>query len=140
MQNSMICSVSLLEANNLVIPQGLLCQIDGPPGQRVMFLSDEEETFTISFEEGMELMDMRPLDHLSESPVLTLCATRNGKYIHYRRISNGKGNFAFFHFEIEDKDGSILKIPGQMTARPDYPWSDTIEPVLLAIVDGISIR
>lgn len=140
MQNSKIRKISLLEANHLVIPQGLLCHIDGLPGQRVMFLSDEEESFTVSFEEGMELMDMRPLDHLSESPVLTLSSTRNGKYIHYRRISNGKGSFAFFHFEIEDKDGSILKIPGQMTARPDYQWTDNIEPVLLAIVDGISIR
>ena len=139
MSYSIIRRVSLTNNNDLLIPQGLICHMDGPPGQRVLFLSDEEEIFTVSFEEGMELMDMRPLEHLSEKPVLTHECSQNGKYIHFRRISNGTGSFAFFHIELIDREGQILRIPGQMTARPDYPWSEGVEPVLLAIMDCITI-
>lgn len=50
-------SICLFDRFQLTIPPGLKCHQDGLPGKRVLFLFDSEESFNISFEEGMELMD-----------------------------------------------------------------------------------
>lgn len=53
-------AVRLFDRYSLVISRSLKCYEDGPVGKRVMFITDRKESFTVSFEEGMQLMDMCP--------------------------------------------------------------------------------
>lgn len=129
--------ISLFDTYGLVIPPGLTFHTDGTPGQRVLFLSDKKESFVISFEEGMELIDMLPAEGLTEQSNHTARCCKDGKYIHLRRSVNG--SYAFFHVELEDRDGGKACLPGQMTVRTGYPWSDGVEPILLELMDGLTV-
>ena len=97
----------------------------------------------ISFEENMECMD---LTRASCNCVIKRIESEhqsNGRYIHQLRTDPqkrpGAGNYAFFHIELEDDDGSTLYLPGQMTAKAEYQWSDGVEPVLLDILNGVAV-
>ena len=135
-------AVSLFDTFSLTIPSKLKYHADGLPGKRVLFLTDSAESFIISFEEGMKMMDMMP-NHPEESPMVSFQCCKDGKYIHQRRTDpkyrQGIGSFAFFHIELEDDNGSTLHLPGQMTAKAGYQWSDGVEPVLLDILNGITV-
>ena len=135
-------TIGLFDKYSLVIPPTLKWHEDGPPGKRVLFLTDSAESFSISFEEGMKMMDMMP-NHPEESPMVSFQCCKDGKYIHQRRTDpqyrQGIGSFAFFHIELEDDDGSTLYLPGQMTAKAGYQWSDGVEPVLLDILNGVAV-
>ena len=65
------------------------------------------------------------------------------RYIHQLRTDPatrpGAGNFAFFHMKILDENGEIHILPGQMTAKVDYQWSDEVEPILKALLTGIAV-
>ena len=131
--------IPLFDIYDLAIPPGFTAHLDGPQGQRVVFLFDKEERIVISFEEGMKLMDMLPVGTMSDLSVHTAEFCRNGKYIHLCRYINKKGGFAFFHIELDNGKGKPLCIPGQMLADVGYQWSEEIEPVLLEIMDGLRI-
>lgn len=135
-------TISLFDKYSLVIPPTLKWHEDGPPGKRVLFLTDSAESFIISFEEGMKMMDMMP-NHPEESPMVSFQCCKDGKRIHQIRSDpqkrKGIGNYAFFHIELEDDDGSTLYLPGLMTAKAEYQWSDGVEPVLLDILNGIAV-
>ena len=130
--------ITLFDNCELVVPAGLTCHLDGTPGQRVVFLSDEEESFVISFEEGM-----KPMDMFSEKPAYQGAHSaelyRNGKHIDLRRYANHKAGFAFFRIDWSNEEGERLCISGQMVAELSYQWTDEIEPVLLDIMDGLRI-
>lgn len=135
-------TISLFGKYSLVIPPELKWWPDGLPGKRVLFITDPQEIFTISFEEGMRLMDTVP-DHPDVTPTISFQCSRDGKRIHQIRSDpqkrKGIGNYAFFHIELEDDDGSTLYLPGQMTAKVDYQWSDEVEPILKALLMGIAV-
>lgn len=135
-------TVCLFDKYSLVIPPGLKWWVDGPPGKRVLFLTDSAESFSISFEEGMKMMDMMP-DHPEESPKVSFQCCKDGKYIHQRRTDpkyrQGIGSFAFFHIELDDGNGSTLHLPGQMTAKAGYQWSDGVEPTLIELMNGMTV-
>jgi len=65
------------------------------------------------------------------------------RYIHQLRTDPesrpGAGNYAFFHMKIPDENGEIHILPGQMTAKVDYQWSDEVEPILKALLMGIAV-
>ena len=130
-------AVNLFDEYCLLIPPKLKSRQDGPPGRRVMFITDQKENFNISFEEGMKLMDT-----ISEgegvSTVSYQCR-QNGKYIHLQRRSEKPIPCAFFHLELEDAEGTMHVLPGQMVIYTDYTWSDGIEPVLMELLDGIAV-
>ena len=131
-------TVHLFDKFSLVIPPKLQHHADGLSGNRVLFIADRLETFSISFEEGMQMLDMRPESQTSEPTVSAQCC-ENGKYIHQRRTTGREANFAFFHIELEDDDGSTLYLPGQMTAKAGYQWSEGVEPVLMKLLEGINL-
>ena len=71
---------------------------------------------------------------------VTLCHYyQEGKYTHLKRSSDGKLNPRVFCLELDDDDGSILYLAGQMVAFNGYQWSEGIEPVLMQTLNGISI-
>ena len=112
--------------------------MDGKPGKRTLFIEDEEETVVISFEEGMRCLDMvnRDEDHCFEY-------RRGLRYLHQARVVNpDRANASccsFFHMEITDHAGAIHYLPGQMLVRAGRPWADGVEPVLIEILNSITI-
>lgn len=46
---------------------------------------------------------------------------------------------AFFYMELEDSDGKLHYLPEQMVVNNGYPWADGIKPVLMQLLDGISL-
>ena len=130
-------TVTLFDKYALRIPQKMDWYQDGIPGQRILFLSDRKKTLIVSFEENMKLMDMLP--NAEEVPTVSYQCCQDGKYIHFKRNSSGRIAFAFFHIELEDSDGKLHYLPGQMVVSNGYPWADGIEPVLMRLLDGISL-
>ena len=128
--------VSLFDKYTLGIPPRLVCHEDGKLGQRILFISDQRENFTVSFEEGMKLMDMTD-DPERDGITVSVQCRRDGKYLHLKRCGNVP--YAFFHIELEDPEGNILYLPGQIVVSPGYKWSDGIEPVLLELLSSIQL-
>ena len=139
MSSSQLHRISIFDIYELVLPPGLIYHSDGHPGQRVCFLSDDKESFVISFEEGMEPIDLDRADILAELPIYSVQCYRGTKYIHLCRYSNSKGTVAFFHMELMDGDSRKLCLPGQMISGTDYRWSDGVEPILMDLMDRLTI-
>lgn len=120
----------------------LFCSADGMPGRRSMFIICESEGYKISFEEGMKCMDVNAPERTTIQYISS--EHRSGdRYIHQLRTDPesrpGAGNYAFFHMKVPDEDGEIHILPGQMTAKVDYQWSDEVEPILKALLMGIAV-
>ena len=131
-------AVNLFDQYRLLIPPKLKSHQDGPPGQRVLFITDKKESFTVSFEEGMQMRDMLDVSKDSANAVSHQCC-KDGKYIHQRRSNSATERCAFFHIELEDNDGKTLYLSGQIVVTDKYQWSDGVEPVLLELLDGIAV-
>lgn len=132
-------TLTLFDTYVLTVPKGLTARTDGASGKRGLVLTDREEMFVISFEEGMELMDLKPLPPSEGSAVRSDQCCRNGKYIHLRRSTDRTGTCGFFHIELEDAEGRTLFLPGRITANSACPQADGIAPVLLELMDGLDI-
>jgi len=126
-------TIHLFGRFSITIPSELKYHQDGSVGKRVLFLADRTESFVISFEEGMQPLDTLPV----QSNTLCFQCSKDRKYIHLQRSLNG--SYAFFHLELEDAEGRIVYLPGQMTASTGYQWSDGIEPILLELLEGITL-
>jgi len=131
--------IRFFDQYRLVVPAGLNCNEDGLPGQRMLFIHDEPDTFTVSFEEDMRPMDLLP-DAGSSIPFVRYQYRTGDRYIHLRRSSSGRIVFAFFHIEIQNPDGKIHTLAGQIVTNSDYKWTDGIEPVLLELMDGLTVE
>ena len=105
--------------------------MDGWPGKRTLFIEDEEETMLISFEEDMRCLDLLDLDKCS-------CAEyRQGRsYLHLKRAPRG---CAYFHMEIPDETGELWHLSGQMIVSEKYVWAKGVEPILIEILNGITL-
>ena len=131
--------VNLFDRFSLVVPPKLKWHQDGIPGQRVLFISDQKETFSVSFEEGSQMRDMLPPDQQEAKASVSFQYCKDDKYIHLRRSGEKNDKFAFFHIELEDDGGSTLYLPGQMVVFCEYKWSDGVEPVLIDVLNGIAV-
>lgn len=138
MTGKTIQTVSLFDHFRLSVPAELTCLLDGQAGRRVAFISDPDETFTVSFEEGMEPMDLLPEREGGASVCYQCC--KNGKYIHQRRQSEGKSVCIFFHIELKDGSGNVFCLPGQMVVHTDYTWANGVEPLLMELLEAVSLR
>ena len=109
---------------------GLQYWNDGEIGRRVLFITDEGESYTVTFEEGMTCMDQRlapgciHAEHRSESIYLHQCRGNHD-------------NVCFFRLEWTDSSGTVHIQPGQMVTGTDYSWADGVEPVLLSIMTSL---
>ena len=131
-------AVNLFDQYRLLIRPKLKSHQDGPPGQRVLFITDAKETFIVSFEEGMQMRDMLDVSKDSANAVSHQCC-KDGKYIHQRRSNSATERCAFFHMELEDDDGKTLYLSGQIVVTEKYQWSDGVEPVLMKLLEGIAV-
>lgn len=85
----------------------------------------------------MKIMDILP--DAADVPTVSYQCCQDGKCIHFKRNSSDRVTCAFFHIELEDSDGKFHSLPGQMVVNNGYPWSDGIEPVLMQLLDGLSL-
>ena len=131
-------SISLFERFRLVIPPKLKCHADGHPGHRVLFIMNHRGNFMVSFEEGMPMRDMLA-NSKANAPTVSYQCCRDGKSIHQRRGDSPAQRCAFFHIELEDDEGTTVYLPGQIVVSEGYSWSDGVEPVLLELLDGITL-
>lgn len=131
-------AVNLFDQYRLLIPPKLKSHQDGPPGQRVLFITDKKESFTVSFEEGMKPVDMTP-DTAGSVPTVSYQCCKGGKYIHQKRNTAGNMSYSYFHIELEDEDGKQHCLAGQIVVSPGYKWSDGMEPVLLELLSSIQL-
>ena len=136
--------ITMFDKYSLVVPPELKCHLDGLPGRRNVFIMDFDESLMISFEEGMECMDLTRTSCDSGVKCIESEYQGNGRYIHQIRSDPetrpGIGNYAFFHMEIPDETGELHILPGQMTAEDDYQWSDGVEPILIDLMNGIVMK
>jgi len=105
---------------------------DGDVGHRVLFITDEGETFTVTFEE-----DMTCLDQLSFPGYIHAEYRSENIYLHQCR--GYPDNVCFFHLEWTDSSGVIHIQPGQMVTGMDFLWSGGVEPVLLSIANALQV-
>lgn len=135
--------ISLFDRYSLIIPPELKHHMDGPPGKRVVFITDAEEHVLISFEENMACMDLTGASRDSVSKRIESEHQSKDRYIHQLRTDPatrpGIGNYAFFHMEMPDETGELHILPGQMTAPCGYAWSDGVEPVLIDLMNGLTV-
>ena len=135
-------TIRLFDQYSLMLPRGLRWHADGQPGNRVIFITDPEEKFLITFEEGMQLANADEDDSKTTNIISHQCFIEE-KCLHQRcrdlKIQKENGNYTFFCIEWKNSDGSSRYLPGQMTVKADHQWSDGVEPVLIDIVNGISL-
>ena len=132
-------TINLFDRYRLILPPGLKYYQDGLPGKRVLFVTDCEESFDISFEEDMEYMDLTA-GGLDRERTVCFEYRSGDQYIHQRRIDRRSTSFAFFHIELKDSKGKMMFLPGQMIANQNYLWSEDVEPILIKLLDGISVQ
>ena len=86
----------------------------------------------ISFEEGMRCLDLLDIEKC------TCAEYRQGQsYLHLKRTPR---RCAYFHMEIPDEAGEIWCLPGQMIARESYVWAKGVEPILVEILNSITLE
>lgn len=116
---------------------------DGQPGRRNMFISNESNGFTISFEEDTGCMDERLQSETSIIKYISSEYQSGDRYIHQLRTDPatrpGAGNYGFFHMKIPSESGNIHILPGQFHAPNGYQWSDGVEPILIDLMGGMAV-
>ena len=115
--------------------QGFTYNFDGPVGKRVLFMENKDKGMLISFEEGAECLDMKPMVSFSckEAELIS-----EAGFIHQRRIAE-LPHFAYFYFEYPVSDRKALMLSGQLMAEEGYSWSaDGVEPILEKLLNSIS--
>lgn len=132
-------TINIFDKYRLTMQPKLKCHQDGTPGKRVLFITDHIKSFIVYFEEGMEMYDMRK-DTENSMPAVTFQCCKGSKYIHFKRNSGDRTSCGYFHIELEDDDGKVWNLPGQMTVPSGYKWADGIEPVLMEILEGLTIE
>jgi hypothetical protein len=129
--------ISLFNKYSLAISKKLKWHQSGLPGQYKLSITDAEETFIVSFVEGMKLMDMLP--NGDSVPAVSYQSFRDGKYIHQKRNTAGNTAFSYFHIELEDEDGKQHCLAGQIVVDKGYQWTDGVEPLLMELLEGIDV-
>ena len=96
-----------------------------------------ENGFLISFEENMACMDLTGASRDSVSKRIESEHQSKDRYIHQLRTDPatrpGIGNYAFFHMEMPDETGELHILPC------GYAWSDGVEPVLIDLMNGLTV-
>ncbi len=88
----------------------------------------------------MKCLDLVETRHEEES-FLCFESRRGEVNLHERRTTArpNRGNYAFFHFEIPDAQGNVHCLSGQINVCLEYCWSHGPEPILLDLLEGITL-
>jgi len=121
---------------------------DGEGISTVLFIVEPEEQFVISMEEGMKCIDLT-VQNRGRQRYIHAEHEQENKYLHQCRMDSRKTirkkqrddfcRMAFFHIRVQDQDGNTRLCPGQISVAPGYEWNDGVEPVLLALMEGITV-
>lgn len=130
--------VSIFDKYSLVIPPNMKCHQDGLPEQRVYFISDKKERVVISFDKGGQMTDI-PLDAAMHASTVSYQYCKDGKYIRQTRNAEGNTTYSFFRIVLEDENGKQHCLSGQIVVEKGYVWLDGVEPVLMELMEGISV-
>lgn len=131
--------VSIFDKYDLVIPSNMKWHQDGLHGHRVCFISDKEERVVISFDEGVQESDVA--SYMATRVSAVSCQyCKNGKCIRQTRNAKGNTSYSFFLIALEDEEGKRHCLAGQIVVEKGYQWSDGVEPVLMELMEGISVR
>ena len=133
LQQTQIC---IFERYSLTLPETLVCHQDGLPGRRSVFITDREESFLVTYEEGMSQMD--PFSHLMEEKTAKAIGICGSKFIFQRRVTP-KSLYTLFDIEMHDEKGERWILPGQIVVPHGYQWAQGIEPVLMTITAGLDL-
>lgn len=121
---------------------GIRYFMDGRPGNgRTLFIEDDNETFEISFEIGMQCLDLLKVCFENQE-TKTSEYEKDGKYLHQCKTKSKldeNEEIIYFHFEIPDSKGEKRNCPGQMFTSGKYKSTDEPEPVLIEILNSIFI-
>ena len=102
----------------------------------MLFIKSEQGDLTVSFEEGMDCLDLK---HGGEDVCTEAEFRKEDRCVHQLRKS-ALNNFAFFHFEYTDENGEVIILPGQLLAGKEYTWSENgVEPLLVKLMNSISL-
>lgn len=116
--------------------------MDGRPGNgRTLFIEDEAETFEISFEVGMQCLDLLT-SCFDNSEHIDTEYSKEGKYLHQCKTKSKLDEneaIIYFHFEIPDSKGEKHTCPGQMFTSVNYKSTQEPEPVLVEILNSVFI-
>ena len=119
-----------------LLPQ-LYYRTDGRAGERVLFINDEEETFTISFEQGVPCLDL-PRTSSAERPKIYSEYREDGRYLHQCKVLAKEGtdhrDIVCFHMELTDAEGTVHICPGQLCLERKYRKDEGVEPILLQLL------
>jgi len=130
--------ISFFDKYRLILPSKFKWQQEPTPGKRVLFIHDPNETFIITFDEGMNPEDMKG-NLRNNNSVVCYQYSKNGKSIELKRNTSGNMACARFNINIQRSDGSMACLPGQMVITGNYKWSDGIEPILVRLLENISV-
>lgn len=120
---------------------GMNYMMDGSPGQRVLFISDMNENIIISFEQGMECLDITNAK-IDGTACVHSEYRQDNKYLHQLKLLSGDKvfkNHIYFHMEIIDNIGAVHICPGQMILSANFKQADKIEPILIKLLNGFAV-
>ena len=115
---------------------------DGHCGQS-LFINDPEERFTISFESGMQCIDMRILADFGYG--------FHSAEINYQHLklhlcypvgdSGIRASMGYFHVEIPDGNGNVHVLPGQMRIEAPMTYREGLKsfPILNELLEGLCL-
>jgi len=78
-------TINLFNKFNLVIPETLTYHIDGFPERRSAFIIDNDDSFVITFEEGMKCLDMS-----NDKSLVCFNHRIDERYVHQQRFGKNK--------------------------------------------------
>ena len=115
----------------------LYYRADGRAGERILMINDEEETFLISFEQGIECLDL-PRTSSAERPKIYSEYREDDRYLHQCKVLAKEGtdhrDIVYFHMELTDAVGAVHTCPGQMFQERKYRKEEGVEPILLRLL------
>jgi len=106
--------------------EGLIYEKDGDKeGGEVLFIDDTKGRFTITFEVGMQCLDLL-LSASRRDDFQTMEYVHNNKRLHLcypQQAKKTRPSMGYFHLEITDENGDVHILPGQMSIVPDVDYS-----------------
>ena len=120
---------------------GMSYMMDGKPGRRTLFITDEDENIIISFEQGMKCLDIS-FQREARTPIYSEYRMDN-KYLHQQKLLSTDEkvlkDWIGFRMEITDDDGTVYTCPGQLSLSSKHRQMDGVEPILIKLLNGFAV-
>jgi len=110
----------------------------------LLFIDDISGRFTISFETGMNCLDLQLKSNPSEK-IHSMELSENNKKMHLcypLQYKTNSSRMGYFHFELTDKNGGLHILPGQISMGPPQNNKDDVDTlaVLNSLLCGFNLK